>query len=155
MRLKLRKRFYPLGLTRLTLGADLDLQTRDVSLKWSWKDRFIGGRLRFEGSQISLSKRFNIDSRTHMYVRAAYDIHARRTLFSLDVKPFVGFSANRDKPPGFALKQKLPVDKRVAVEVLARVQLPEARFSTSNSISLGEGDFIIDLEELNLCFLLQ
>jgi hypothetical protein len=156
IKLKLRKRFYPLKVTRLTLGADVDLQTRDVALKWSWKDRFIGGRLRFEGSQISLSKRFDIDSRTHMYVRAAYDVHARRSLFSLDVKPFRGVFANSSGDgPGFAFKQKIPVDRHVAVEVLARVQLPEARFSSNNSVSLGEGDFIVDLEQLNFRFLLQ
>lgn len=152
--LKLRKRFHPLGITRLTVGADMDLQSKDIALKWSWKDRVLGGRLRFEGSQLSLSKRLNIDSNTHMYLRCAYDVHARRTLFSVDVRPFKGLYTN-DGKPGFAFKQKLPLDKNVAVEVAARVQLPEARFSTQNTVSLGEGDFIVDVEQVNFRFMLQ
>jgi hypothetical protein len=156
MKLKLRKRIHPLGVTRLTLGADMDLHTREIALKWSWKDRFFGGRLRFEGSQLSLSKRFDVDSRTHMYVRAAYDVHARKTLFSLDVKPFAGlYSSGNGHRPGLAIKQKVPLDKHVSAEVHARVQLPEARFSSNSAVSLGEGDVVVHLDELNLCFMLQ
>jgi hypothetical protein len=35
------------------------------------------------------------------------------------------------------------------------VQLPEARFSSSAALSLGEGDVVVHLEELNLRFMLQ
>lgn len=156
MKLKLRKRVHPLGVTRLTVGADMDLHTREVALKWSWRDRFFGGRLRFEGSQLSLSKRFDVDSRTHMFVRVAYDVHKRKALFSLDVKPFAGlYSSGNGARPGFALKQNVPLDERVSAEVHARVQLPEARFSSNSTVSLGEGDVVVHLDELNLKFMLK
>lgn len=156
MSLKLRKRVYPLGITQLTLGADLDLHTRAIALKWSWKDRFFGGRLRFEGNQLSLSKRFAVDSRAHIYVKAAYDVHRRKTLFALDVRPFAGFSSrSEDGRPGFAVRKALSLDRSVQAEVCARVQLPEARFSSSSAVSLGEGDVIVTLDEVNLRFMLH
>lgn len=153
--LKLRKRVYPLGITRLTLGADLNLQSKALALKWSWKDRFIGARLQFEGSQVSLSKRFDIESRAHLYIRGAYDVHARKALFSFDVKPFRGLYASGGRSSGLTIKQKLPVDKHVSVEFLGRIHLPDAQFSTQNTLSLGSGDFVVDIEELNFRFMLQ
>lgn len=157
MKLKLRKRFYPLSLTCLTLGADWDLKTRDVAFKWSWKDRIIGSRLEFFANQVSLTKRFDIDKRTKLDVRAAFDIQARRTLFSVNIRPFGPFVAHDRPPSGLSIKQKIPVDRHLAVEFMGRLNLPEARFSTdtTNVVSLGEGDLTFDLEQVNLRFLLQ
>ena len=156
MTVKLRKRFYPLGVTRLTLGMDYDLSTRDVSFKWSWKDRIIGGRLHVDRDQISLVKRFELDAHTHLDVRAAYDLHLRRTLFSVAVRPFQGVVADSTQG-GFAIRKKLQVDKRAILDVRARIELPEARFSNNSTapLSLGEGDLVVTLEQLNLKFLLQ
>lgn len=157
VKLKLRKRFYPLALTRLTLGADLDVRTRQVSFKWSWKDRIIGGRLEFHGNQIALTKRFNIDDRTKLDLRAAFDVEARRTLFTLNIKPFLGIVANDGPPNGFSFKQKIPLDQHVSLETKGRITVPEARFSneTTSAVSLGEGDFIVDVDELNIRLMLQ
>lgn len=157
IKLKLRKRFYPLGLTRLTLGADLDVKTHDVAFKWSWKDRIIGGRLEFFANQISLTKRFDIDNRSKVDVRAAFDIQTRRALFSLNIKPFGGIVAHNRPPSGLTIKQKIPVDRHMAVEVHGRLSVPEARFSndTNTAVSLGEGDFVVDVDQLNFRFMLQ
>lgn len=157
VKIKLRKCFYPLNLTVLTLGADLDARTRDVSFRWSWRDRFLGGRLEFFGNQVSLTKRFDIDTRTKLDVRAAFDIRTRRTLFSVNVKPF-GPIVPHDRPPnGLTLKQRIPIDKRLALELMGKLNLPEARFSTdtANAVSLGEGELSFDLQQVNLRFLLQ
>lgn len=153
--LKFRKRFFPLGLTKLTLGIDFDIRSKDVAFKWSWKDRLIGGRLQLDRDEISITKRFDVDGKTHLDLRAAYDLHLRRTLFSIRVKPFPGVSSEHSG--GLRIKQKVPVDKHIAVEVHARVQLPEAKFSTqsTSAFSLGEGDFIVDLDQLNFRFMLQ
>lgn len=149
MKVKLRKRVHPLGVTRLTLGADLDLHTREVVLTWDWRERLFGGRVRFEGSQVSVSKRFNLDGRSKLWVKAAFDVSARKTLFSMDVRPFEGISAAGGKP-GFGVRQRVPLDKHVAAEVVARVELPEARFASDRRISLGEGDVIVHVDEFNL-----
>lgn len=131
-------------------------QTRQITFNWSWKDRIIGGRLEFQGDEISLTKRFDIDKQTKLHVRAAFDIHTRRTLFSVLVRPF-GVTGTDTSPMGLAIKQDISVDKHLAVEVAARVTMPEARFSTHtrSAISLGEGDFIVDIDQLNLRFMLQ
>lgn len=149
MKVKLRKRVHPLGVTRLTLGADLDLHTREVVLTWDWRERLFGGRVRFEGNQISVSKRFNLDGRSKLWVRAAFDVKARKTLFSMDVRPFAGISSAGGKP-GFGVRQRVPLDKHVSAEVVARVELPEARFASDRRVSLGEGDVTIHVDEVNL-----
>lgn len=157
VKLKLRKCFYPLNLTILTLGADVNVRTRDVSFRWSWRDRLIGGRLEFFGNQVAITKRFDIDKRSKLDVRAAFDLHTRRTLFSLHVKPF-GPIVPHDRPPsGLTIKQRIPVDKRLAVEVMGKLNLPEARFSTesSNAVSLGEGELSFELQQVNLRFMVQ
>lgn len=155
--LKLRKRFYPLGLTCLTLGADYDMREHNFSFKWSWKDRIIGGRLEFYDDQISLTKRFEIDKRTHLDLRTAFDIRTRRTLFSLKIKPFHGIVAHDRPPQGLSIKQEIPLDKRLSLQVAGRLSVPEARFGneTTSAVSLGDGDFVFDLEQLNFRFLVE
>lgn len=128
-----------------------------MAFKWSWKDRIIGGQLEFFANQVSLTKRFDIDKRTKLDVRAAFDIQTRRTLFSLNVKPFGAIVAHDRPPSGLSIRQKIPVDRHLAIEFQGRLNLPEARFSneTATAVSLGEGNFTFDLDELNLRFMLQ
>lgn len=146
---KLRKRLHPLGITKLTTGLDVDVRTGEVSFKWSWTDRFLGGRLSLERHTLALSKSLPVpDMRAALDIRAAFDIRERRTLFSVAVRPLttvVGAAGN-----GVALRQRLPLDKRLDLEVFARVMLPEARFSSDRgSVSLGDGDFVLHLDQLN------
>lgn len=133
------------------------MRSRHLSFKWSWYDRIIGGRLEFDADQIALTKRFDVDKNTKLDVRAAFDIHTRRTLFSLSVKPFWGIVANDRPPSGLTIKKKIPMDRHLALEVAGRLSIPEARFSneTTSAVSLGDGDFVFDLEQLNFRFMLQ
>lgn len=132
------------------LGADYALDNRTVTFKWSWRDRFIGARLHFEGDEVSLSRRFTFDERTTIDARVGYDIRQRRTLFSFVVRPLGGIVAT-DAHAGLALRHKISLDKRLGLEAAARVRLPEARFSAGShaAVSLGDGDFEVDLTELN------
>ncbi|PXF46083.1 hypothetical protein BWQ96_04089 [Gracilariopsis chorda] len=157
IKLKFRKYFYPLAVTRLSLGADLDLRRKQLSFKWSWRDRIIGSRLEFADDKISITKRFDIDTRTKLDVRASFDIHSRKTLFSLNIRPFLGILPHDRPPAGLTIRQKVPMDKRMQVEFQGRLSVPEARISneTASAFSLGEGNFVFDLEELNFRFLLQ
>lgn len=90
-------------------------------------------------------------------MRAAYDLHMKRTLFSLNVRPFRGVIANEGPHPGLTIKQKIPLDRHVAVQFEGRLSVPEARFSneTTTAVSLGEGDFVFDLNRLDFKFMLQ
>ena len=143
-------------MTRLSVGANINPQTRRVMFTWSWRDRIIGGRIEFEDRKISLTKLIDVDKRTKLDLRVAFDLDTRRTLFSVVVLPFQGITANQ-RPSGLSMKQRLNLDKRLSVDVQARLTLPEARFSTdtSSAVSLGEGDFVLDLERLDFRFLLD
>lgn len=157
VKLQLRKSFYPLAITELTLGADLDVVSRRASLNWSWRDRIIGGHLHFTSDELSISRSFDVDSQTRVDVRAAFDFHTRRTLFSLRVKPFGRVTATAGNKPGLAVRQAIPLDPKLDVEVAARFHLPDAQFAAGNSaaVSLGDGDFVVDIDELNFRFKLQ
>lgn len=156
VKLKLRKRFYPLGVTRLTIGADYDLKNHETSLRWSWKDRIIGARLHVTGEELAVTKSFDIDIQTRLDFRASLDFRTRRTLLSMRVCPFGKVVADTAHP-GLTIRQEVPLDSRLAVQFAARIRLPEARFAAGSAavVSLGEGDFIVDLDELNFRFLLQ
>ena len=69
--LKLRKIFYPLGITKLAIGADFD----PVEVSWrvhtSWRDQIIGGDLQLQGTEISLTKDFVVDDRTTLWLKGA------------------------------------------------------------------------------------
>lgn len=154
---KLRKLFYPLGLTKLLLGVDYNIHKRETALKWSWKDRLIGGHLSLNGDELSITKSFNMDKQTKLDVRAAIDFHTRRTLLSVRVVPFGRVMAGAGPDGSIAIRQTVPIERRLAIEVCGRVRLPEARFTAGShaSISLGEGNFVVDVDELNPRFLLQ
>ncbi len=156
--LKLRKRVYPLGITRLTAGMDVDCRTGAVAFKWSWTDRLFGARLSLERNVVALTKRLPVpDMRATVDVRAALDVHTRRTLLSVAVRPMLGGVVGMASENGVQLRQRFPIDKRVDVELFGRVQLPEARFAAGNdnSFSLGEGNFVAHLDHVNLRLMLQ
>lgn len=158
IKVKLRKRFYPLGVTRLTVGADYDFTTRETSLKWSWKDRIIGARLHVTGDEVALTKTFDVDVQTRLDLRAALDLHSKRTLLSLRVRPFGRVVADTTtSDSGLKIRHDLALDSRLAVQFAARLHLPEARFTASNQspVSLGDGNFVVDLDEMNFRVLLQ
>ena len=113
--------------------------------------------MEFDGDQIALTKRFDIDKGTKLDVRAAFDLHTRKTLFSMCVRPFQGFFAHDRPPQGLRIRQTVPLDKRLAVEVQGNLSVPEAVISTgtTSAVSLGEGNFEFDLEQFNLRFTLQ
>lgn len=155
--LKLRKRLYPLAITRLTAGMDVNVSTGAVAFKWAWTDRILGGRLSVEKGTLALTKRIQVpDLRASVDIRAAFDCYTRRTLFSLAVLPLPGV-VGAAVGNGVALRQRVPIEKRVDVEMFARVMLPEARFSSNQhgSFSLGDGDFVLHLDQLNLRIMLQ
>lgn len=135
---------------------DYDFQTRGTMLKWSWKDRVFGAELHFNKREIGLTKSFEVDKQTRLDVHAALDLHMRRTLLSFRVIPFGRLIADVNKP-GFAVRQNVQLDKRLAVRFAARLHLPEARFAAGNDslLSLGQGDFIIDVDELDFCVFLE
>eukprot|EP00171_Calliarthron_tuberculosum_P018724 IDg18724t1 len=120
---KLRKRLHPLGITRLTAGLDVDVQSGAVAFKWAWTDRLFGGRLSIERQTLAFSKSLPVpDMRAALDLRAAFDLRERRTLFSVAVRPLttvIGAAGN-----GVALRQRIPLDKRLDLEVFARVMLP-------------------------------
>lgn len=156
--LKLRKRLYPLGITRLTAGVDLDCRSGTMAFKWSWTDRFLGARLSIERNVVALTKRLPVpDMRASVEVRAALDLHTRRTLLSLTVLPMLGGVVGMSSENGVQLRQRIPIDKRVDVELFGRVRLPEARFATGTdtNISLGEGNFVVHMDHINLRLMLQ
>jgi len=158
--LKLRKRLYPLGITRLTTGVDVNCSNGALSFKWAWTDRLFGAKLSLERHQIALTKRLEVRELAAKFdVRAAFDMHTRKTLLSLALRPMsgsiVGMSAANNS---VAIRQNIPLDKRVDVEVFGRVQMPEARFSTdaeTGRFSLGEGNFVCHLDHINLRLFLQ
>lgn len=156
--LKLRKEFHPLKVTRLSIGMDVDLKTRNIGYKWSWTDRLIGAHLTVDRHEAALTKRFSIaEMNAHFDVRAALDLASRKTLFSLNVRPFPGVVAAGPNLDGIAVRKRIPLEKRCDVEVFARLKMPEARFSSSNRapVSLGEGDFVVHVDQLNFRFVLQ
>lgn len=154
--LKLRKRVYPLGITRLTAGVDVDVRTGGVAFKWAWTDRLLGARLSLDRHAVALTKRVPVpEVKADVEVKAALNLTSRKTLLSFAVRPqqgVVGMNSN-----GIALRQRLPIDKRVDVEMFGRVQLPNATIGTdqNNVLSLGEGDFVVHLDHVNLRLLLQ
>lgn len=158
--LKLRKRLYPLGITRLTTGVDVNCSNGALSFKWAWTDRLFGAKLSLERHQIALTKRLEVRELAAKFdVRAAFDMQTRKTLLSLALRPMsgsvVGMSAVNNS---VAIRQNIPLDKRVDVEVFGRVQMPEARFSSdpdTGRFSLGEGNFVCHLDHVNLRLFLQ
>lgn len=147
---KLRKQFLILGLTKLTVGADYDFRTRQTMVKWSWMDRTFGARLHINSREFALTKSFNVDKQTRLDVRAALDLHRLRTLLSVRVRPFGRVVADPNDP-GLCVRQRVPLDEKLSVEYAARVRLPEARFVADSRfpLSFGDGNFVIDVDELN------
>lgn len=139
------------------MGVDLDLSARRTALRWSWQDRLIGGQLNITGDEFSISKSFGIDTQTKLDARAALNLHTRRVLFSLRVRPFGRVIATSGDDSGLTIKQTIPIDPRLAVEYAGRVHLPEARFCAgqSSALSLGDGNFQFHLDQLNLRFLIE
>ena len=156
--LKLRKVYYPLAVTRLTFGVDYDLQSQSFDFKWSWKDRYLGARLSYEHNQIGLSRRFVIEKRTTFDTKLLFDPRSRKVLFKLDVLPFQGIF---QQPKGFAVRQNVPLDKegKTSMDIHARIQLPSTNIGTGATsalpFSFGEGEFVVDIEQLNFRLLLD
>ena len=69
--LKLRKIFYPLGITKLAVGADFDPLEVSWRVHTSWRDQIIGGDLQLQGTEISLTKDFVVDDRTTLWLKGA------------------------------------------------------------------------------------
>ncbi|EME29217.1 hypothetical protein Gasu2_55440 [Galdieria sulphuraria] len=150
-KLKLRKHFYPLALTKLTLGADLDLQHGFWTFHTAWKDRIIGGRLAVKDNQVSLVKEFLVDQKNTFNIHISYDWKIGQTLFGFRFSPYRGIQTNTH-PPGMALRRKIPLDYRTKLDVFAWLQFPEAtcEATSTGAVSFGTGDFILDIQQLNL-----
>ena len=129
-----------------------------MAFKWSWTDRLFGARLSIERNVVALTKRLQVpDMRALVDVRAALDLHTRRTLMSVAVRPMLGGVVGMSNENGVQVRQRIPIDKRVEVELFGRVQLPEARFGAGNasSFSLGDGNFVVHMDHVNLRLMLQ
>lgn len=161
--LKLRKTFYPLKKTVLTLGADYNTNIGVWQFRSSWEDSIIGGRISVAGRELMLTKSWLVklldseDVATRLKFRAAVNT-ADWTAYAK-----FGFRTERIAPlnikEGFSLKKKLHLDGsrgHAKLEVVARVALPEPeiRFSTDGDTSrgmvAGMGDVQIAFDELNL-----
>lgn len=107
--------------------------------------------------ELSITKSFDLDKQTKLDVRAALDFHSRRTLLSVRFVPFGRVVSASTSDGALAIRQTVSLDKRLSAQFCGRLHLPVARFSTGSTgpVSLGDGDFVVDVDEVNVRFLLQ
>eukprot|EP00871_Galdieria_phlegrea_P003211 jgi/Galph1/3891/GphlegSOOS_G2566.1 len=156
VKLKLRRHFYPLALTKLTLGADLDLQQGYWTFHTAWKDRIIGGSLGLKNDEVFLVKEFIVDQKNTLNFQVSYNWKSNTSLFSFRFRPYRGIQTNT-QPPGVGVRRKIPLDSRTKIEVFTWFQFPEATIEavSGQRIAFGTGDFIVHVRELNLYFELK
>ena len=80
--LKFRKIFYPLGITKLSIGADFNPLEASWRVHTSWRDQIVGGDLQLQGTEISLTKDFAIDESSSLWLRGAFDWRTQRVCCS-------------------------------------------------------------------------
>ncbi|EKX39286.1 hypothetical protein GUITHDRAFT_143685 [Guillardia theta CCMP2712] len=150
--LKIRKRLYPLGITRLTLGADFDpmLGSWRRSVKTSWRDLVIGGNINIQGSEIAITKDFNVDERTSLWLKAGFDWQTKKSMIGFKIRPNPGLSARMysESGPMLQMRKRVPLHENFHVEFDS---LPDAAYTSTSGgkLSLGLGDFKVDMRELN------
>mmetsp|Transcript_26221 Transcript_26221/g.62354 ORF Transcript_26221/g.62354 Transcript_26221/m.62354 type:complete len:237 (+) Transcript_26221:36-746(+) len=150
--LKLRKRFSPLGLTKLCVGADFDPRDRSWKLQTSWVDRIIGGDINLQGTEVSVTKDFALDTRSSLWLRTAYDWKTKKSLIGFKLKPIQGLSQGPGDTPSLYFRKPFSINDNLKIEIGAALGLPEAAYTmgSDGKMSLGVGDFFVDLSDLNL-----
>ena len=170
--LKLRKNIRWLS-TLLSVGADYSTQQGVWSMKYSWEDSLIGGRLTLKGSELQLHKAwvFALGGASSLAatlrLRGAVDLTTGKTSARLGFRTEQASGAI-NIVEGVDLVKKLPLDGadgHAKLEVKLRVAFPqpdiaanrEARTERADAdeprsdVYVGMGDLEIDVDELNLC----
>lgn len=159
--LKLRKHFRWLS-TVLSVGADYSTQQGLWSVKYSWEDKIIGGKLLLKGSELQLHKSWILTGgplQANLRFKAALDMASGKMYARF------GFRTEKNAGPlniidGIDLVKKLPLDGsdgHAKLEVKCRVAFPQPdiefdgeRSDRENEVIVGMGDLEIDVDEVNL-----
>lgn len=96
-------------------------------------------------------KEFVIDQKNMFDLRISYDWKLKQTIFGFRFRPLQGLQTNTH-PPGIAVARKIPLDYRTKLDVVAWLQFPEAtcEATSSGAVTFGTGDFVVDIQQLNL-----
>ena len=172
--LKLQKNVRWLS-THLSVGADYSTQQGLWTMKYSWEDAIIGGKLLLKGSELQLHKAwvFALGGPSNLAatlrLRGALDLTSGKTSARLGFRTEQATGAI-NIVEGVDLVKKLPLDGtdgHAKLEVKLRVAFPqpdiaanrEARAQADergddtpkSDVYVGMGDLEIDVDELNLC----
>ena len=123
--------YVSIGYHSLDGGNWCRFRSARVAFKCSWTDPLFGAQLSIERKVVALTKVLQVPyMRALVDVRAALHLHTRRTLMSVAVRPMLecGWDVKRKR----CSRQRIPIAKRVQVELFGRFQLSEARFGTGN-----------------------
>ena len=160
--LKIRKNFKWLS-TVLSIGADYSTQQGTWTMKYSWEDSLIGGKLQMKGTELQLHKNwifgFGSNLAANLRFKAAIDVATGK------MSARFGFRTEQTSPvlnivDGIDVVKKLPLDGsdgHAKLEVKVRVAFPQPdlqaqKASPSDSeVFVGMGDLEVDVDEVNLC----
>jgi len=171
--LKIRKNFRWMR-TVLSIGADYSTQLGTWSMKYSWEDSLIGGKLLLKGSELQLHKSWifalggTANLAANLRFKAALDVATGRVSARFGFRTEQNANA-RNIVDGVDLVKRLPLDGsegHAKLEVKLRVAFPQPDIqldggkksdretsdsaNSPNDVYVGMGDLEIDVDELNL-----
>jgi len=164
--IKLRKNIRWLS-TLLSFGADYSTQQGLWTMKYSWEDTLVGGRLALKGSELELNKAFVLNLGTPQSLAATLRLRAAIDVFTGKMSARLGFRAEPTaaEARGVDLVRRLTLDAdgHAKIEVKVRLAFPSPEIVTNregsdgdpelaNSVYVGMGDLEVDVDELNLLF---
>lgn len=129
--LKIRKNFRWMR-TVLSIGADYSTQVGTWSMKYSWEDSLIGGKLLLKGSELQLHKSWIFglggDLAANLRFRAALDVATGRVSARFGFRTEQNVAASKNIIDGIDLVKRLPLDGsdgHAKLEVKVRVAFPQ------------------------------
>lgn len=159
--------------TLLSVGADYSTQQGLWTMKYSWEDSIIGGKLLLKGSELQLHKAWVLslggaaNLAATLRLRGALDLTTGKTSARLGFRTEQGQGAI-NIVEGVDLVKRLPLDGadgHAKLEVKLRVAFPQPELtanrearddaasddSPKSDVYVGMGDLEVDVDELNLC----
>jgi hypothetical protein len=158
--------------TLLSVGADYSTQQGLWTMKYSWEDSIIGGKLLLKGSELQLHKAWVLslggaaNLAATLRLRGALDLTTGKTSARLGFRTEQGQGAI-NIVEGVDLVKRLPLDGadgHAKLEVKLRVAFPQPELSANreardaslddapkSDVYVGMGDLEVDVDELNLC----
>jgi len=160
--LKVRKNIEWLR-TKLSVGADYSTQQGLWTMKYSWEDTFIGGRMVLKGTELQLHKAWVLTLGGAANLAATLRLRAALDLKTLRTSCRFGFRTESQGAinivDGVDLVKRLPLDGadgHAKLEVKLRVAFPQPdlnveNFGDAGNVYVGMGELEVDVDEMNLC----